>query len=58
MINVKQLKSPKYVELAGKRLMGKMITIHNNMKYINIKEGKVSFYKLERAMNCKSNYKE
>lgn len=44
--------------MVGKRLMGKMIIIYNNMKYVNIKEGKVLFYKLERVMNCKSNYKE
>lgn len=39
MINEKQLKSPKYVELAGKWLMG-MITIYSNVKCVNIKEGK------------------
>lgn len=49
------LKSPKFVELAGKWLMG-VITIYSNVKCVNIKEGKVLFYKLEWAMICKSNY--
>lgn len=56
MINEKQLKSPKHVDLAGKWLMGKKITIYSNIKCVNIKEGKVLLYKLERAMICKSNY--
>lgn len=55
MINEEQLKSSKYVELAGKWWM-RMITIYSNVKCVNIKEGKVLFYKLERAMICKSNY--
>lgn len=56
MINEKQLKSPKYVELAGKWLMGKKITIYSNIQCVNSKEGKVLLYKPERAMIRKSNY--